>query len=338
MQKLFIVGCPRSGTTLVQQALNRHSRIVIPPETKFFFSFLGHSKECQHRHIDRLEADLNIRIPRPALQVRAGAEARGFFDGIARLYVERLGKRNIAYFGDKSPEHTGHLARIRQQFPDAKILVIYRDGRDVASSLTKVPWMSPDLYVNFLVWLYYYRIARHAQKRGLANTYFLRYEDAVTGPEREFRQVLDFLDLPYEPAVARGHGNREGVPERELAWKARALEKITPDRIGVFQHELDAAQIGILERLGARALQSLGYRLITDGKKPLSLRFLVNLAWGVSRLVYDLPWDSLINQWLGRSFFCRRNAPVCASYFLPYQGAARPATTPKPMVPVFEAS
>ena len=58
MKKLFIVGCPRSGTTLLQQALNRHSQIVIPPETKYFFSFLGHTRRCQHRHIDRLNADL----------------------------------------------------------------------------------------------------------------------------------------------------------------------------------------------------------------------------------------------------------------------------------------
>jgi hypothetical protein len=338
MKKLFIVGCPRSGTTLVQQALNRHSQIVIPPETKYFFSFLGHSRECQHRHIDRLDADLKIRIPKPAFRVRTGREARAFYEQVARLYVERLQKRRVAYFGEKSPEHTGHLSRIRQQFPDAKILVIYRDGRDVASSLTKVPWMSDDVYVNFVVWLYYYRIARDAQQRALPNARFVRYEDVVTRPEHEFRGILDFLELPYEPAVVKGHGNREGVPERELAWKARALERISTERIGVFQHELSSAQVAILERLGARALPSLGYHLTTDGKKALSLRFFLGLAWGVSRLLYDLPWDSLLNEWLGRSLFCRAKGTPCPAYFLPYPGTARPETTREPIMPVFEAS
>jgi hypothetical protein len=112
-------------------------------------------------------------------------------------------------------------------------LVIYRDGRDVASSLTKVPWMSPDLYVNFVVWLYYYRVVRRAMFGGMPNAHLLRYEDVVSAPEREFRQVLEFLDLPYERAVVEGYGNREGIPERELAWKARALERITTQRIGV---------------------------------------------------------------------------------------------------------
>src|SRR5215831_4421176 len=58
VDKFFIVGCPRSGTTMVQQALNRHSQIVIPPETKFFFSFYGHSLAQQARHVRRLNADL----------------------------------------------------------------------------------------------------------------------------------------------------------------------------------------------------------------------------------------------------------------------------------------
>ena len=42
------------------------------------------------------------------------------------------------------------LPRIRELYPDARVVVLYRDGRDVASSLTRVPWMSPNLYVNFL--------------------------------------------------------------------------------------------------------------------------------------------------------------------------------------------
>jgi hypothetical protein len=70
MDKLFIVGCPRSGTTMLQQALNRHSQVVIPPETKFFFSFFGHPRRCQLRHIDRLNADLGINLPKPDRAVR----------------------------------------------------------------------------------------------------------------------------------------------------------------------------------------------------------------------------------------------------------------------------
>jgi Sulfotransferase family len=299
VNKVFIVGCPRSGTTMVQQALNRHSQIVIPPETKFFFSFFGQSRGRQARHVERLNADLGIRLPPPAKAVRSVADGRAFFEAMARQYVEKVPKRNPAYFGEKTPEHTGHLPRIRQLFPRAKILVLHRDGRDVALSLSKMPWMTPDLYVNFIVWLYYQRAVRRAGGAAYPHLYFARYEDVVADPEKEFRGVLRFLGLPYEPAVARGCGNTEGIPEREYPWKHRALGGITAERVGVFKSELSHAQIAILERLGRHALPSLGYELLTDGQGPLPPGFLLKVSLALARFACRLPWPSLANEWFG---------------------------------------
>jgi hypothetical protein len=301
MQKFFIVGCPRSGTTMVQQALNRHSQVVIPPETKFFFSFFGHSRKQQLRHLDRLDTDLKIRLPRPQTPVHSAAEGRAFYEIMARKYVRRVGKQGVVAFGEKTPEHTGHLPQIRQVFPDAKILVLYRDGRDVATSLCKMPWASPDLYVNFLVWLYYNRAVQGANVRGCPGVHFARYEDIVADPEKELGAILSFLDLPYEPAVADGCGNREGVPEREYGWKGRALQKITTERVGTFRDELTTGQIATLERLGRHALPSQGYRLLTDGRRRLSIPFLLNLSLALSKFVCRLPWPLVGKELLGRS-------------------------------------
>ncbi len=308
MKKLFIVGCPRSGTTMVQQGLNRHSAIVIPPETKYFFSFIGHSRRCQRRHLERLQSDLRINLPPLLKRVQSLPEGRAFYEDLARLYVQRLGKQDAVYFGDKTPEHTGHLPRIRRFFPDAKIIFLYRDGRDVALSLTKVPWMSPDLYVNFLVWLYYYRILEGARAGLPANVYFARYEDLVADPDREFGRMLDFLDLPFEPAVTHGFGNREGIPEREFPWKARALERISDSRVGIFRQELLPEQIALLERLGRDALPALGYPFLIGPRQQLSPVFAARVVWNFAKLVYALPWHSIANEFLGRSILCGLDA------------------------------
>jgi hypothetical protein len=313
---------------MVQQALNRHSRIAIPPETKFFFSFFGHSQRCQARHLERLNADLDIDLPTSPGPIRSLPEGRAFYDEMARQYVERLGKKGVVAFGEKTPEHTGHLPRIRQMFPAAKIVVLYRDGRDVALSLTKVPWMSRDLYVNFLVWLYYHRIVRRAQQSGCPNSYFARYENIVADPEKELGGILRFLGLPYERAVARGYGNSEGIPQREYAWKARALKRITTDRVGLFEQELAAEQIEILERLGSRALPSLGYPLRTDGKRSLSIGFLLGLTFKVAGLVYRLPWHSLVNEVFGSSFFCPSGVPAPAGSLSSGPWVRRPLRSP----------
>jgi hypothetical protein len=193
MNKFFIVGCPRSGTTMLQQALNRHSAIVIPPETKFFFSFLGRSRESQLKHLKRINADLQIGMPAPQQRIRSGPGARAFYDQMARLYLQKLGRNGDVHFGEKTPEHTGRLRLVRRLFPDAKVIFIYRDGRDVALSMTKVPWMDPDLYVNFAVWLYYYRILTQARSGEPPGLLCVRYEDLVTNPPEELRIILAFL-------------------------------------------------------------------------------------------------------------------------------------------------
>src|SRR5436305_11598723 len=95
MKHFFILGCPRSGTTMVQQALNRHSQVAIPPETKYFFSFLGHPRRSQARHVARLNADLGTRLPTPARRVRSDADGREFYELMARQYVRRLPKKGV---------------------------------------------------------------------------------------------------------------------------------------------------------------------------------------------------------------------------------------------------
>jgi hypothetical protein len=317
VNKFFIVGCPRSGTTMVQQALNRHSQVVIPPETKFFFSFCGHPLRQQLRHLRRLDQDLGIRLPRPAARVRSAGEARALYEEMARQYVGRLGKRGAAYFGEKTPEHTGHVAAARVLFPGAKVIVLGRDGRDVALSLTRVPWMSADLCVNFLVWLYYDRLCREFRAGGCPDFYFARYEDLVADPRREFAGLLRFLGLPDEPAVAEGWGNSEGVPARELAWKRRALEPITAARVGLFRGRLSATQVGVLERLGAQALLAHGYDLVTDGKRPLPAGVLLSAAWHLSRLAWRLPWRLLVNELRARWSLPRPRGRLPAPSALP---------------------
>jgi hypothetical protein len=299
MKKLFIIGCPRSGTTMLQQALNRHSKILIPPETKYFFSFLGQSPGKQVLHLRRLNADLRIDLALPAHGVRSLREARRFFGVMAQRYVQRRQRTGIFYFGDKTPEHTGRLSSILEVFPKAKVLFLYRDGRDVALSLTKVGWMHRDLYVNFVVWLYYYWKLVEARRLAAPNLCVVRYEDLATKPKVELRRILDFLQLRYESRVADGCGNLDGIPEREYAWKSRALQKISPGRIGTWQRELTAQQVCTLERLGAGALRDLAYELCTAGNHPLPGAFFLRLSWNLLGFVSRLPFRGVLSELLG---------------------------------------
>ena len=329
MQKFFIVGCPRSGTTMVQQALNRHSQIVLPPETKFFFSFFGHPRQRQARHVERLNADLGIQLAQPTKRVASLDDGRAYYEDMARQYVDRQAGKEVRFFGEKTPEHTGLLSAIRQLYPDAKILVLSRDGRDVASSLTRMPWTSPNLYVNFIIWLYYNAIIQKERLNGTPNMYFAQYEDIVADPEGEFKAILRFLGAGYEPAVARGCGNREGVPQREMAWKSRALQPINNQRIGVFREELTGEEIETLECLGRDALLTLGYPLLSDGLRPLSPAFYLRLAYNLALFAGRLPWTSVAKE-LAARLISSVSSERRYSFVAPLAGELRGAPAPLP--------
>lgn len=295
-KKFFIIGCPRSGTTMVQQALNRHPAIAIPPETKFFFSFIGHPRRHQARHLERLNRDLGIQLTLPPQGTTSDAAAREMYEAMEDQYIRQLGKPGIEWFGEKTPEHTGRASRIRGLFPDSRILVLYRDGRDVALSLSKAPWMSGGLYVSFLIWLYYQQLILKLRHGGMSNVLLARYEDIVTSPEREFRRILAFLDLTYDPRVAEGYGNSDGIPLREYEWKAHALERINASRVGAYRSELTMTQIAALERLGRHTLEAFGYPVEAAGSSLLPLRILFRLPRQMAKFAAQLPWWSLVSE------------------------------------------
>jgi hypothetical protein len=275
--KFFIVGCPRSGTTLLQQALNRHSRIAIPPETGFF-SFLALSRRGQRDHLQRINEDLEIDLSIPATGVQRTSDAAPLFERMARLYLERHAKADATHFGEKTPEHLSRLDRIAAVFPGVRVILIFRDGRDVALSLRGLPWTSRDIYVNFALWLYCCRLQKKAERSPRLSLLCVRYEDLVRQPEPEFRRILAFLELPYEAAVVEGKGNAAGVPPWEVRWKGRAVDEISTSRIGLWRDRLTTAEVGIMERWGGRALREGGYELASDGRQPLPWFFYPRLA------------------------------------------------------------
>lgn len=272
MKELFIVGCGRSGTTMVQQALNRHPQILIPPETGFFSDIAGSPRRLQRSRLRRLEIDLGIELSPLPTGIEGVEQTKAVYGQIARAYTRRLGREGTAYFGDKSPRHLLVAPRLYELFPQAKFILVYRDGRDVAMSLTKVPWAPDDLYLNFEWWLHFWGFHEWMAREPGVDLCTIRYEDFVLDPRQHLERVAEFLELDYEPAMSDGAGNEEGVLDREY-WKKRALRPIDSSRVGVWRNELTPVQIATLERRGGHALRSLGYELKTDGSAPLPIFF-----------------------------------------------------------------
>lgn len=267
-QPFFVIGAPRSGTTMLQLSLARHTRVVMPPETHFF-TLVHRSRRGQKRHWERIERGLQVRVDRPACRIRPGPLARLYFSKFAEAYIDKVNSPNASHFGEKSPEHQLRIPSITKSFPDAKFILIYRDGRDVARSLCKVSWMPNNLYVNFSIWLHYFHIQRRFLQREPHRVICVCYEDLVRNPQRELSTIIEFLGLDYEPAMAEGSGDCGIVRHDELPHKSRALEPISTGRIGTWRRELTHREIARLERWGGWALRELHYECVTKCQRFL---------------------------------------------------------------------
>lgn len=260
MRYAFLIGVARSGTSILGELIAHHPDVFYIFEASKVWELAGHGEHNSHR---LTEAHAT---PEVAAQIRTWFEQYGISK---RILVE------------KCPRNTLRIPYVRAIFPEAKIIHIVRDGRDVACSM--VPgcggdhWshLRPPSWQRFflnhrgvvrcaLTWLEAINIALD----DLARTDHLqvRYEDLVYSPRDVAREVLSYLELDDHPAVAsfcekiqndtKGsyHAAVQGIWYRDdhSVRVGRYRENMTPEELRVIN--------GMLEP----TLQSLGYRLDSD--------------------------------------------------------------------------
>ena len=228
---VFIGGCPRSGTTLLQRIVNAHSQIAITPETQWlprvFAKRIGLTPEAfiTSGLIPRLLGHprfAHLGIGRRDLErLLAGAEQvpySQFVSAIFDLYGRTQGK---PFVGDKTPGYIRQIRVLHTLWPEAKFVHLIRDGRDVC--LSALSWKRkaarmPELYPTWTdepvitAALWWADHVRRGRQRGLvlgrALYYEVRYEALVSEPAKECARLCDFLGLPFEESMVRFHEGR----------------------------------------------------------------------------------------------------------------------------------
>ncbi|MEP7034074.1 MAG: sulfotransferase [Dermatophilaceae bacterium] len=248
---IFVVGCQRSGTTMLRLVLDSHSQISCGPETRFLadlerifgadwkrLSQYGFSQEQWLRHI---------------------AE---FFDGIQSDYAVGRGKKRWA---DKTPLYALSLGFITRVFPDCQVIHVIRDGRDVAVSHRKrFGYLSS--VKSAVKWPRYIAAAQEVGRLLPPERYYeLRYEDVVSNAEETLRSLFLFLGEPWEEGVLAYDRHTHDVPEKYRAEAerrrsgARTTAAIYSSRVGSFRHELDPLTRLLVWVFGRSTLKMLGY-------------------------------------------------------------------------------
>lgn len=203
---IFLVGFPRSGTTLLEKILSAHPRVITLEEV----DHLG--QVGQHWLANASTLDQLANLSRP----EADAARRDYWRGVREtLGAADSGKLVV----DKLPLHTVMLPVIAKLFPDARILFALRDPRDVVLSCFRRRFLINSAMFEFLrledAARYYDRVMTLAHLyRDILPLRLIevRHERMVAEFEAAVRDVLEFLGLAWEPAVRDFSKNRRSDP------------------------------------------------------------------------------------------------------------------------------
>lgn len=210
---IFIVGLPRTGSTLLEQLLSRHDSIETLGETAFIDSALRActSVETGVHRISAAELEEYDRAPDPRF-------VRKYY--LSKTQFRLQGK---PYFIDKMPYNFLLIDKIWEAFPDAIVINTRRDPIDTCFSMYKQIFTNAYLYSYSLSDLrkYYTAYDEYIQMASnLADPRFLtvQYEDLVTDPESQLRGVIERLGLAFVPQILMED------PSRSVSMTASAAQ------------------------------------------------------------------------------------------------------------------
>ncbi len=263
---IFIGGLFKSGTSLLRAMLGQHSAIATGLETYWFdIDWDGAHDEAFHERIERLRNFYGLEKGITDQMVVQSESSARFLSLFLGHYANSLGKRRWA---EKTPGNILHIDRIFSEWPDAKVIHVIRDPRDVfASSKQAGKWDQIDKFSG--VWCRFLGAAEgFKRKLRLDNKSYLeiRYENLVSFPGETMKRVIGFLDESWEESVAEFRGKEDDYHKvLELTGKDsttlnRLREPLSKKRVDIWKEIVSRDEIkkihGLVEQEGLLPLMT----------------------------------------------------------------------------------
>ncbi len=282
---VFVVGCPRSGTTVLYHMLLSAGDFAVYRAESHVFNLLGPRFGNLRTEADRKEL-LRLWLKSKLFRVsgldadfisdKIMTECSGSGDFLRVVMQEVARKQGVRRWADCTPEHVLYMTQIKREIPDAHFVHIIRDGRDVALSYMKQGWSHPlpwdraeRLGVAGLYWDWIVRRGRE-QARHLGDCYHeVRFEDLVGDPRAALEKLGGFVGqkLDFDRIQQAGIGS---VSEPNSSFGEESREGFHP--VGRWKTKLSMDEVKALETLIGQTLADLKYSLASGTKPATSLR------------------------------------------------------------------
>lgn len=279
---IIVVGCARSGTTLLQSMIHAHPRLAMPPENRFMMKLYSErtnygdlrtpegvekladalcEKGTKLKDLGLTRADVRARLH------ETPATLGSMVGSVLQSYAELHGR---ARWGDKRPNYIQFVDRVMALFPDAQLVHIIRDGRDSAASLLTMPWWDHGYMAAVAKWKDAIIAGNQARADYGSDSYYeFRYEDLTADPETALRGLCEYLGEDFHEAMLEPHRISDLTPDYKV-WHEGLDKPVNQTAVKRWQQDLTEEQVALFEWVAADQLQQHGYEITLDGMKPMA--------------------------------------------------------------------
>lgn len=242
MRRIFVVGSPRSGTTLYQRLVSAHPSLTTFPESHFFYHLCGDARWRRALRLARTGAVRERLVSfleecgEPGDRDRVEAYGGRFFGGWTELFVGLLDDiaagRGAEGWVEKTPMHLHYVHLVERYVEDPLFLHVVRPGEQVVASVRRVTTSHPEPWggersVPECVERWLFDVEQHRKYLGAPGHFFALYEELVRDPARTIRDTCDFLGLSFSESMLE-RPPRDDVIQPDEPWKSASRRKVSP--------------------------------------------------------------------------------------------------------------
>ena len=262
IKPVFVVGMPRSGTTLIQGILCNTGEYFPMPETHFFVrAAYGLEEEklsqkdrerIRHKLLTKSRIKLDRGIPEHL------TTKKNIFEHV----VDQFNREGIRTFLEKTPRHIFFYSKILEYYPDARFICMIREPKNVVSSqLTNSPKKNKSVIRLALL---YNKIAASIEKvRKNENTFLVRYEDLTNETELVLKDICDFLNVEFDSKLVDNVAAPPGIVSEHEFWKNKNvnINTIQKNNPAKWEQFLDTYQENLVNFITRSHAANFGYIL-----------------------------------------------------------------------------
>ncbi|MDO9510303.1 MAG: sulfotransferase [Bacteroidales bacterium] len=281
----FIIGRPRSGTTLLRTLLDAHSFVKVPPEYPVIlklYNRFGKLKSWSAEDVEAFDAAFRQKLPSEYWKLEylnideirlkqllgklpTDAKFTDFIKVHYSCYQSVYPTTELKILGDKNPVFATYVKRLMKIFPEARFIFLTRDYRDNFVSVRRFSFEAPIVALQAYRWKYVTRMMLGLKKQFPNRILHIRHEDVIASAPETLSTVCDFLGIEMDMGMLDFYKKKDEVYNMISSahfdkFHSGLGQPINPSRMGLWEEKLTDNEVKTADAVVGIWAERAGYK------------------------------------------------------------------------------